>query len=103
MKKIASIVLAILLVCLVAGCSKEQEPQEVYFLNFKPEIAEVYETKVAPAFAKKGVARRAKSAAAIRCFIFLFLSYFLFCLLISCFHHHKTVPDIKSDKEIIFF
>lgn len=53
MKKIASIVLAILLVCLVAGCSKEQEPQEVYFLNFKPEIAEVYETKVAPAFAKE--------------------------------------------------
>lgn len=49
--------MGILLILLVGsmmfiGCSKDTA-QEVYFLNFKPEIAEVYETKVAPAFEKE--------------------------------------------------
>lgn len=49
--------MGILLILLVGsmmfiGCSKNTA-QEVYFLNFKPEIAEVYETKVAPAFEKE--------------------------------------------------
>lgn len=50
MKKIASIALALVLLSLFIGCSKEPKAQEVYFLNFKPEIADVYETKVKPAF-----------------------------------------------------
>ena len=49
--------MGILLILLVGsmmfiGCSKDTA-QEVYFLNFKPGIAEVYETKVAPAFEKE--------------------------------------------------
>ncbi len=52
MKKTRGIALAVAIAIsgmLVCGCSKDTA-QEVYFLNFKPEIAEVYETKVAPAF-----------------------------------------------------
>lgn len=37
---------------LLAGCSKD-EGVEIYFLNFKPEIATIYEEKVAPAFAEE--------------------------------------------------
>ncbi len=51
MKRTLSIALALMAVTsLFVSCSKEKV-QEVYFLNFKPEIAEVYEGKVAPAFA----------------------------------------------------
>lgn len=39
-------------VSLLAGCGKDKS-QEIYFLNFKPEIATIYEEKVAPAFAKE--------------------------------------------------
>lgn len=54
MKKItiAIIALSLVMVGSFAGGSKDNA-QEIYFLNFKPEIAEVYETKVAPAFAKE--------------------------------------------------
>ena len=37
---------------LFAGGGKEKA-QEIYFLNFKPEIADVYEAKVIPAFEKE--------------------------------------------------
>lgn len=53
MKKLMGILLILLVGSMIfIGCSKDTA-QEVYFLNFKPEIAEVYETKVAPAFEKE--------------------------------------------------
>ena len=53
MKKLMGILLIFLVGSMMfIGCSKDTA-QEVYFLNFKPEIAEVYETKVAPAFEKE--------------------------------------------------
>ena len=58
MKK--SLLIALLIVSvamssvLFAAGAKEAAPaKEVYFLNFKPEIADVYETKIAPAFEKE--------------------------------------------------
>ena len=33
-----------------AGVQESAAPKEVYFLNFKPEIADVYESKIAPVF-----------------------------------------------------
>ena len=52
MKKGIALFAAVLLACgmVFAGGSAEQG-QEVYFLNFKPEIADVYTKEVAPAFA----------------------------------------------------
>lgn len=53
MKKLMGILFILLVGSMMfIGCSKDTA-QEVYFLNFKPEIAEVYETKVAPAFEKE--------------------------------------------------
>lgn len=53
MKKLMGILLILLVGSMMfIGCSKDTA-QEVYFLNFKPEISEVYETKVAPAFEKE--------------------------------------------------
>ena len=50
MKKLLGIVLVSLVgLTIFVGCAKDTA-QEVYFLNFKPEVAEVYETKVIPAF-----------------------------------------------------
>ena len=50
MKKLMGILLILLVGSMMfIGCSKNTA-QEVYFLNFKPEITDVYETKVAPAF-----------------------------------------------------
>ncbi|HZJ88749.1 MAG TPA: ABC transporter substrate-binding protein [Sphaerochaeta sp.] len=48
-------VLAVLLVTttLFAAGIQEAAPKEVYFLNFKPEIADVYEAKIAPVFEKE--------------------------------------------------
>lgn len=55
MKKTLSAVLALALVAtmVLTSCSKKEKTVEVYFLNFKPEIADVYENVVAPAFAKE--------------------------------------------------
>ena len=53
MKKTMSIIIAALLVLSMpafAGGAGEAASGEVYFLNFKPEIAEVYTNEVAPAF-----------------------------------------------------
>ena len=51
MKKALSVVLVLLAVgTLFVGCSKKEKVTEIYFLNFKPEVAEVYENEVAPAF-----------------------------------------------------
>ena len=51
MKKALGFVLMLALAgsMLFVGCGKEKA-QEIYFLNFKPEIADVYEAKVIPAF-----------------------------------------------------
>ena len=50
MKKALSILLVLLAMgTLFVGCSKD-DATTVYFLNFKPEVAEIYETEVAPAF-----------------------------------------------------
>lgn len=38
---------------LFVGCGGKEKAQEIYFLNFKPEIADVYEAKVVPAFEKE--------------------------------------------------
>jgi len=40
-------------VLFAAGAQEAAPAKEVYFLNFKPEIADVYETKIAPAFEKE--------------------------------------------------
>ena len=54
MKKAPGITLMLALAgtMLFAGGGKEKA-QEIYFLNFKPEIADVYEAKVIPAFEKE--------------------------------------------------
>ncbi len=45
--------LAMSSVLFAAGTKEAAVAKEVYFLNFKPEIADVYETKIAPAFEKE--------------------------------------------------
>lgn len=63
------IALTLLIALLVAtfgfsAGTKEEAVKEVYFLNFKPEIASVYETKVAPAFeAETGIKLKVVTAA----------------------------------------
>lgn len=50
MKKILSVLLVLLAMgTLFVGCSKD-DATTVYFLNFKPEVAEIYENEVIPAF-----------------------------------------------------
>jgi len=67
MKK--SIVLTLVLIFLsttliFSAGTKEDAAKEVYFLNFKPEIASVYEDKVAPAFeAETGIKLKVVTAA----------------------------------------
>jgi raffinose/stachyose/melibiose transport system substrate-binding protein len=47
-----------------AGSKEAAAEKEVYFLNFKPEIADVYETKIAPAFeAETGIKLKVVTAA----------------------------------------
>ena len=54
MKKTISVLLVLVLACAVVFAGgKKESTTEIYFLNFKPEVAEVYETEVAPAFAKE--------------------------------------------------
>ena len=54
MKKTISVLLVLVLACavVIAG-GKKESTTEIYFLNFKPEVADVYETEVAPAFEKE--------------------------------------------------
>jgi raffinose/stachyose/melibiose transport system substrate-binding protein len=51
MKRTLSIALALMAVTSLFANGSKEKVQEVYFLNFKPEIASIYEEKVAPAFA----------------------------------------------------
>ena len=47
-----------------AGLQETAPAKEVYFLNFKPEIADVYETKIAPVFeAETGIKLKVVTAA----------------------------------------
>ena len=66
-RKYIALTLLITLLVAVSGFSagtKEEAVKEVYFLNFKPEIASVYETKVAPAFeAETGIKLKVVTAA----------------------------------------
>ena len=51
MKKGIAILLTALIACgMVFAAGGSEKGQEIYFLNFKPEIADVYTKKVAPAF-----------------------------------------------------
>ena len=66
MKKTLSIllILALALSSVFAGGAKESSSNEVYFLNFKPEIADVYTDIVAPAFEEEtGLKLRVVTAA----------------------------------------
>ncbi len=69
MKKHLMIVLLIVLmamgsVAFAAGAQEAAPAKEVYFLNFKPEIADVYESKIAPAFeAETGIKLKVVTAA----------------------------------------
>ena len=66
MKKTLSIllILALALSSVFAGGAKESSANEVYFLNFKPEIADVYTDIVAPAFEEEtGLKLRVVTAA----------------------------------------
>ena len=50
MKKALSVLFAVLMiVCALTSCG-QKEATEIYFLNFKPEVAEIYEKDVIPAF-----------------------------------------------------
>ncbi len=50
MKKAFNVLLVLMLVgTLFVGCSKD-DATEIYYLQFKPEVAEIYENEVAPAF-----------------------------------------------------
>ena len=51
MKKKFCIIFALLLLigALFVGCAHDKAT-EIYFLNFKPEIAEIYEKEIVPAF-----------------------------------------------------
>lgn len=50
MKKTLSIVLALLMVMGTVFAAGGKDATEIYFLNFKPEVAEIYENEVVPAF-----------------------------------------------------
>ena len=50
MKKTLSIVLALLMVMGTVFAAGGKDATEIYFLNFKPEVAEIYENEVIPAF-----------------------------------------------------
>ena len=51
-------------VAFAAGAQETAPAKEVYFLNFKPEIADVYESKIAPAFeAETGIKLKVVTAA----------------------------------------
>ena len=50
MKKTLSIVLALLMVMGTVFAAGGKDATEIYFLNFKPEVAEIYEKEVVPAF-----------------------------------------------------
>ena len=51
MKKALSVVLVLLMVMgTVFAAGSKDKATEIYFLNFKPEVAEIYENEVIPAF-----------------------------------------------------
>lgn len=50
MKKLLAVFVALALVGTIFAAGGQDGKTEIYFLNFKPEIADVYETKVKPAF-----------------------------------------------------
>ena len=50
MKKTLSIVLALLMVMGTVFAAGGKDATEIYFLNFKPEVAEIYENEIVPAF-----------------------------------------------------
>ena len=61
MKKALGIMLTLALAGgLFFGCAGKERAQEIYFLNFKPEIADVYVSKVAPAFESENPGYRLK-------------------------------------------
>lgn len=63
MKKLLSLVLTAVLALSMAACGKESGAVEIYFLNFKPEIADVYD-KIAADYEKEtGVKVRVVTAA----------------------------------------
>jgi len=69
MKKLLLIALMIVSLAMstalfAAGSKEAASAKEVYFLNFKPEIADVYESKIAPAFeAETGIKLKVVTAA----------------------------------------
>lgn len=61
---IALLIATLMIVAALSGCGKKDKAAEVYFLNFKPESAKVYE-KIAKAYEKeKGVSVKVVTAAA---------------------------------------
>ena len=64
MKKGLTLALALLMALSAFAGGSNESSGEVYFLNFKPEIAEVYTQEVAPAFEKAtGIPLRVVTAA----------------------------------------
>ena len=65
MKKTVSLILALLCICCsMAGCGSDKNSGEVYFLNFKPESASVYEELAKKYEEEKGVKVKVVTAAA---------------------------------------
>lgn len=63
MRKIAGILLSSTMVFSMIGCSRGEQAKEIYFLNFKPEIAEVYDKIAEDYFKETGVKVKVVTAA----------------------------------------
>lgn len=63
MRKLFASALSVTMLCSLAACSPKEEAKEIYFLNFKPEIAEVYEKVADDYFKETGVKVKVVTAA----------------------------------------
>ena len=63
MRKMASILLSSAMVFSMIGCSQKEQAKEIYFLNFKPEIAEIYDKIAEDYFKETGVKVKVVTAA----------------------------------------
>lgn len=62
-KKMLGLLLSGLMIFSMVGCGTKEEAKEIYFLNFKPEIAEVYEKIADDYFKETGVKVKVVTAA----------------------------------------
>ncbi|MGL4362236.1 MAG: ABC transporter substrate-binding protein, partial [Cellulosilyticaceae bacterium] len=63
MKKMVALLMGITMLSSLVGCGSKETSEEVYFLNFKPEIAEVYKKIADDYFKETGVKVKVETAA----------------------------------------